>query len=142
MLQLISFSGIRSSLVGIMNQSFGEKKGAAFKDQSWGHKIASVLVSPFKATYRIANAFRWEFGGLVVGAVATGFLVPFTGIAFVGSVIVGAALGVGIVTGGKFLYNKFFTAEAKAERAAKKAVKDAAKAAKTVSVAGTTVAQG
>lgn len=142
MLSLISFSGIKSSLVGVMNQSFGEKKGTEFKAQTWGQKILSVVISPFKATYHIANAFRWEFGGMVVGAVATGLLVPFTGIALVGSIIVGAALGVGLVTGGKFLYNKFFTAEAKAERAAKKAVKDAAKAAKTVNVAGTTVAQG
>ena len=139
MLSLISFSGIKSSLINTLNQNFGEKKGAAFKDQSWGHKVASVLISPFKATYRIANAFRWEFGGLVVGAVATGFLAPFAGIALVGSVIVGAALGVGLVTLGKFGYNKFFSESAKAERAAKKVAKDAAK---TVNVAGTTVAQG
>ena len=142
MLSLISLSGIRSSLVGVMNQNFGEAKGTEFGKQTWAHKVASVLISPFKATWRLAKSFSWEFGGLVVGAVATGFLVPFTGIAFVGSIVVGAALGVGLVTGGKFLYNKFFTAEAKAERAAKKAVKDAAKAAKAAKAAGTTVAQG
>lgn len=138
MLQLISFSGIRSALKGTMSQNFGAAKGTEFKAQTWGHKVASVLISPFKAAWRLAKALPVEMGGLIVGGIATGFLMPFTGFALAGSIVLGAALGVGLVTGGKFLYNKFFSAEAKAKRAEAKA----AKSAKTVNVAGTTVVQG
>lgn len=138
MLQLISMSAMRSALKGTMNQNFGDAKGTEFKSQTWGHKVASVLISPFKAAWRLAKAFPVEMGGLIVGGIATGFLVPFTGFALAGSVIVGAALTVGIVTLAKYGYNKLFSDEAKANRANKKAAKDAAKTVKAT-VGGTVV---
>lgn len=100
----------RNMFAGLLSQSFGEKKGAAWKDETLAHKAAAVVISPFRAAWRVAKAEPLATGVGVLGGISGGLLFGALGVAG------GLLGGFGLVLGAKALIGWF--RGRKAEKAA------------------------
>ena len=88
---------------GVLSQKFGEAKGAKFSKQSWYMKAASIAMSPFVASWRVAKTYTAE---VVVAAASAGIAIIAGASALVvgGVAVAGAAVGFAA----RWIKNRFF----------------------------------
>ena len=88
---------------GVLSQKFGEAKGAEFSKQSWYMKAASIAMSPFVVSWRVAKTYTTE---VVVAAASAGIAIIAGASALVvgGVAVAGAAVGMAA----RWIGRKFF----------------------------------